>query len=298
MSTRWTLLRVGAAVVAGHALSCSAPPADRAPAPVTIADTGALRARVSACLGFSAEMTVSFFGPPLVEGAGPDAKACIDDTLDCDGVLSCVGLSRGECTTQCTGSRALFCDVLDNHVATTASEDCAGNLDGNLLCSVVDITGERAQCVAGPCLGERCEGTVRIACRGGFEVREDCARAGKQCVDGAGTGVFCGSSSRCERDHCSGNTAVRCRDGRAHVEQECAELVAGGRCHGQGECRSEVWHPDCPSDVPFLSFCKGDAARACYAGALYEVACDEFLGGRCVPRERGDGVRCRVPDWP
>jgi hypothetical protein len=298
MSLRAKLAQLGAVVAGGQALSCSAPPADETPGPAAIVDTGAVRARVSACLGLSAEMAVSWFGPPLVQGVGPDAKACLEHTLDCDGVLSCTGLTRGECTTQCAGSRALACDVLDNSVATMASEDCAGNLDGNLLCRVVESAGARAQCVAGACRGERCEGAVRIGCRGGVEIREDCARAGKQCIDGTGTGVFCGSASSCERDHCTGNTAVACREGSTYIEQDCAELVAGGRCHGDGECRSELWHPDCPTGMSFLSFCEGDAARACYLGALYEVACDEFQGGRCAPRERGDGVRCRLPDWP
>jgi hypothetical protein len=301
MSVRLILVRLAAALTGAPALSCSAPPPDPGPlpsTPVAIADTSALRARVSACLGLSAEMAVSWLGPPLVKGAGVAARACVERTLDCDGVLSCVGLARGECTTHCAGSQALACNVLDNQVATMGSEDCADNLDGNLLCGVVESAGAHAQCVAGPCRGERCEGAVRVACRGGFEIREDCARSGKQCVDGAGTRAFCGSSTPCERDHCAGNTSVTCHDGRAAIEQDCAELVASGRCHGNGECRSDLPHPACATGMPFFSFCEGNAARACYLGALYEVACDEFLGGSCVPREQGDGVRCRLPVWP
>jgi hypothetical protein len=284
--------------------SCAVEAPNRDGLPVeAISDALALRARVSACLGVDAGAAVSFFGPELVSGVSDTAIRCLEPAADCDAVLACLGLERNSCTgtDACRDSTSLHCARLSNGVLAVVSQDCADDPDGNQRCSVLDDGKSNASiCNAGPCRGERCDGDVRIQCWAGAETREDCGSFGRICVSGP-TGVFCARPGSCDHDQCIGNTAVSCRDGHVDVHQDCGELVEDGVCRVIGnsaECVAKTWHPSCPPNEPFVSFCDGRRALACYLGALYEARCDAFLHGDCEPGARGIGARCRVPAWP
>jgi hypothetical protein len=263
-----------------------------------IADTRALRARVSICLGNDVGAAVATFGLEELGGASDATIACLAATSDCKGVLACFGWTRSSCTGDaCENSTALHCGNLDNDVRVLTSEDCAQDGEGNHQCAVVDDGKSlTARCNSGVCGGERCEGDVRIHCFGNVEVRENCALKGRICAP-TGVGIFCVLPETCERDHCEGNTAVACLGDHVDLRLDCADVVASGRCRDDG-CLAETWHPECPAGEPYASFCDGNRALACNVGALYEARCGDFLQGYCEPRERGVGVRCRSSQWP
>jgi len=307
------LLRPAAAgvallLVAVTGLGCGEAP--RLPV-LTVADDGGIRARVSACLGFSFSTAVAFAGPAATGGMSDGVLRCVEDSADCPAVLACLDLNGPPCGSdaagRCEGAVAVHCRLLPNAISAELREDCGARRDGNTRCQVVDDAGKGifATCNAGPCQGDRCDDGVLVTCLAGVEIRTRCADQGRVCVteaspSGAG-GSFCALAEPCARDHCEGDTVVLCRAGQVDLRQSCPALIAGGRCRdqlGAVDCAAPAWDPQCPMDQPYLSRCDGDRGLVCHAGARLDVDCPTFLDGRCQMDPTGHEGRCLVAGWP
>ena len=79
------------ALAAAAACDAAGPPAP------ALADVGALRAKVSACLGVDAPAAFTFFWPEHLDGAA-GAGACVAGARDCAEVLACAGYSSPGCS--------------------------------------------------------------------------------------------------------------------------------------------------------------------------------------------------------
>lgn len=282
----------------GITSACAGP----GPVPALIVeDEGGVRARVSACLGYSLSAAVAFSGPEVTAGMTEQVVACVAGSGDCAGVRLCLGLAGPSCSGdgRCEDGVAVHCPTLPNGWRSEIREDCAADPVGNTGCAVIDDNGKGvfAVCQAGSCRGNRCEGNTLISCRGSVEVRNDCASRGRVCVVDAGQ-AFCALPEACARDHCQGTTALLCRGGHAELRQDCAALVPGGRCRdrsGAVDCVAATWDPTCPTDEPYLSRCAGAAGEVCHAGARLEVDCAAFQGGRCEMDAAVSEARCQLP---
>lgn len=256
-------------------------------------DRGAVRARLSTCLGMPLSFTVATLRTEPFANVDGDLEGCIAAAPDCTAVRACLGLEQ-DCTgsNRCEGNRAVTCEEIGEGFKGERHDDCEQSSE-NPLCTVIDVgTGPGAVCNAGPCEDERCDGDVAVACQGGVQVRTPCGPDGV-CVRDA-NGVFCAEPRTCTRDYCDGSFAVFCRSGVVESRQDCTAFVANGYCRDDNsvvDCRSRLKDPRCSEDEPFSEGCDGPDGFACYVGARYRVACSEFAA-RCVTSERGH-ARCQ-----
>jgi hypothetical protein len=269
---------------------------------LTADDLGAVRARLSACLGSTMSQAVAFGGPAALS-VGSDATIdCVASSSDCAGVTACLGLDGPPCDGEgrCEGNVAVACVKLPNGSRVEVPDDCGARTDGNNRCDVVDDDGAGifALCNAGPCAGDRCAGDERVYCLGGVEIREPCAAGGLVCATDW-EGPFCALPEPCAADHCDGDAAVICRGGHVGWREECAALMPGGRCRADGAligCVADPPDPACAGGEPYRSTCDGVAGVACYAGARLSVDCPAFLGSTCEMDPTLSEARCRLPE--
>lgn len=270
-----------------------------APAPV-LADDGALRAKVSVCLNLDPVAAFTFFWPASMGGAA-DARDCVAAATGCADVLACAGYARSGCTAaddRCDGGKATACLGLASGLTVVAESACEGDPDGNPTCSIEDDPkhGRGAFCHGGACAGERCEGSTIVRCRGGLEVRSDCAPEGKGCAIPNGE-AFCAYPETCAVDRCAGDVMQLCDSGRVIVRERCADLVPGSACTdrmGRVECLADVPSGGCADKTEFESWCEGTTAVTCFAGVRTEMDCGALAGGGCAEtmREALSEARC------
>jgi len=269
------------------------------PAPA-LADDGALRAKVSVCLDVDPVAAFTFFWPASMGGA-PDARGCVAAATGCADVLACAGYARSGCTAaddRCDGGKAIACLGLASGLTVVAESACEGDPDGNATCSIEDDLkhGRGAFCHGGACAGERCEGSVMVRCRGGLEVRSDCAREGKGCAVPNGE-AFCAYPETCAVDRCAGDVIELCDSGRVVVRERCGDLVPGSACTdrmGRVECIADVPSGSCVDKTEFESWCEGTTAVTCFGGVRAEMDCGALADGRCeeTMREALPDARC------
>jgi hypothetical protein len=269
------------AVMAG----CDAPePAAAAP----LVDVGALRAKVSACLGLDAAAAFSVFWPaPLGGVAG--AHDCVAAARDCTDVLACAGYTGPGCSAandRCEGGTAFACVTLASGLTVGQTSVCAGDPLGNDVCSIADDAkyGLGAFCHGDSCAAEHCEGSVVVRCRGGFDVREDCAAEGaKTCAELDGQ-AFCAYPESCDADRCTGDVIELCNGGRITLRERCDDLVPGTTCTdrmGLVECLPNAPSADCANETGFQSWCESGVAATCIAGVRAEADCAALPSGAC-----------------
>jgi hypothetical protein len=283
---------VGALVAAlAASVALTACQADGAPAQ-TLADDGALRAKVSVCLGIDAAAAFTFFWPEHMGGA-PDARNCVAAAAGCADVLACAGYTRAGCTAaddRCDGGKAIACLALTKDLTVVAESSCEADPAGDTVCSIEDDLkhGRGAFCHGGACAGERCDGSTIVRCRGGLEVRSDCAREGKGCAVAYGE-AFCAYEQTCAVDRCAGDVIELCESGRVVVRERCGDLVTGSACTdgmGRVECLADVASDGCADKIEFQSWCEGATAVTCFAGVRAEMDCGALADGRCAETMR------------
>ena len=281
------------ALVVGLAASLVLPACQTADAPAqALADDGALRAKVSVCLGIDAAAAFTFFWPEYMGGA-PDARNCVAAAGGCADVLACAGYTRAGCAAaddRCDGGKAIACVALTRDLSVVAERSCEGDPDGNATCSIEDDLkhGRGAFCHGGACAGERCEGSTIVSCRGGLEVRYDCAREGKGCAV-AYDEAFCAYEQACTVDRCAGDVIELCTSGRVVVRERCGDLVPGSACAdrmGRVECFADAPTEGCADKTEFQSWCEGTTAVTCFAGVRAEMDCGALSDGRCAETMR------------
>jgi hypothetical protein len=262
-------------------------------------DSGASRARVSACLGHGFASAAAFFGPSFVRGAEPQQQRCVAGARDCAEVLRCVGLDGAACDRDhCDGDVAVHCERLKLGGSVTTREDCSTSTAGNTRCGVIDREQRNpwATCVASDgCDKPICSGDVLIDCVGQHQKRVDCAADGRVCVAGE-DGASCLFPDLCEHDHCDGDTAVRCVEGHVFERQNCKALFEGATCTSDriAACSAKKPHPSCARERP-RGWCEGETGVGCARGIRFEVDCAGFAHGRCEeasPTARN--ARCRL----
>jgi len=274
-----------------------------APEPVAAAplvDVGALRAKVSACLGLDAAAAFTVFWPaPLGGVAG--ARDCVAAAHDCTKVLACAGYADPGCSAaddRCDGGTAFACVPLASGLMVARASVCAGDPLGNDTCSIADDAkyGLGAFCHGASCAAERCDGSVVVRCRGGFDVREDCAAEGKTCAELDGQ-PFCAYPESCDRDRCAGGVIELCNGGRITLRERCDDLVPGTTCTdrmGLVECLAAVPSADCSTETDFQSWCESGVAVTCLAGVRAEVDCAALPSGACQAHvdDSGSSATC------
>jgi len=272
------------------------------PAPA-LADDGALRAKVSACLGIDTPDAFTFFWPQYLGGAA-GARACVAAARDCADVVACAGYLRAGCTAEddrCDAGKAIACVALTSGLTVEAAITCDGDQLGNTLCSIEDDAkyGRGAFCHGGGCAREHCEADgVLVRCRGGLEVRTDCGAEGKTCAEADGQ-AYCAYDEPCTADRCAGDTIEICGGGRVTVRERCGELVPGSTCtnrNGLVECLAETPSPGCADETDFQSWCDAGVAVTCLAGVRAEADCGALPDGRCESTVSDDlsMARCRA----
>ena len=176
------------------------------PAAPALVDDGALRAKVSACLGIDTPDAFTFFWPQYLGGV-PGARACVAAAGTCTDVIACAGYLRAGCTAaddRCDAGKAVACLVLTSGLTVEAATTCDGDPRGNTLCSIEDDAkyGRGAFCHGGSCAREHCEaGGILVRCRGGLEVSSDCGAEGKACAEADGQ-AYCAYDDTCTADRC------------------------------------------------------------------------------------------------
>jgi hypothetical protein len=284
----------GAALLAVAAVSACEVAGPAAPA---LTDVGALRAKVSACLGVEAAAAFSFFWPEYLGGAA-DARPCVAAARDCAGVLACAGYQGAGCSPdddRCEGGVAFACLTLSSGLQVERRSDCAADAIGNGVCSVADDPkyGRGAFCHAGSCAAEHCDGDVVVRCRGGFEVRTDCAGEGQGCTESDGQ-ASCAFAETCAADRCEGDVIEICSAGRITLRERCSELVPGTTCAdwmGLVECTAASPSAGCASEMQFASWCDGPLAVTCIGGVRAELDCGALPEGACQARLEGGRSR-------
>jgi len=289
-----------AAAVALLVVSGCGPNAPSATPWLTVQDVGAVRARLSACLGYTMSQAVAFGSPIDAYGHDDASIACIARSPDCPAVLACAGVGGPACdgAGRCDGDVAVSCVRLPNGRGVEMRDDCAARTDGNSQCAVVDDGGKGifAACHAGPCTNDRCEGDVLVSCFGPVEIRSSCLSLGQICSSD-GTGPLCTFAAACAIDHCDGTTAVLCGAGHEAIRQDCAALMPDGHCRAQGavvDCFAAPPDPACGTGEPYSSRCDGASGLVCYAGARLQVDCAAF-GATCEADPALGEARCRLP---
>jgi hypothetical protein len=282
-----------AALIAFVGLSaCDAPVPAPAPAPA-LEDVGALRAKVSACTGIDAPAAFTFFWPARLGGV-TGARDCVTAAQDCAAVLACAGYANAGCSAandRCDDGAAFACVTLASGLTVEQTTACAGDPVGNGVCSIEDDAknGRGAFCHGAACAAEHCDESVIVRCRGGFEVRSDCAVDGMTCAV-AGEQAFCAYDDACAADRCAGDVLELCNGGRVTLREPCAALVPGSTCVDRGgvvECLANTPSPGCADETEFASWCEGDLAVTCLAGVRAEADCGALPGGRCQSRTDG-----------
>ena len=234
-------------------------------------------------------------------GGAPDARNCVAAAAGCADVLACAGYTRAGCTAaddRCDAGKAIACLALTKDLTVVAETSCEGDPAGNTVCSIEDDLkhGRGAFCHDGACAGERCEGSTIVRCRGGLEVRSDCAREGKGCAVAYGE-AFCAYEQTCAADRCAGDIIELCTSGRVVVRERCGDLVPGSDCTdrmGRVECLADVASDGCADKTEFQSWCEGTTAVTCFAGVRAEMDCGALADGRCAEmmREALPEARC------
>ena len=287
----WSL--IGASGLLSVCLSCESAPSEQ---PVTVVDRYALRAKVSACLGLNGGQSVAFFWPPAFGGedAGRPAADCVARAATCSDVLNCAGYSDEPCEAdRCEDSEAVHCVPLGNGRRVARRDPCLRSSTGNSSCSVVDDLkeGRIAFCHGNECAEDHCDGNVKVICRDGLSMRQDCASDAGICLEYGGL-AFCATQQPCVMDHCEGNTLTLCHAGVVELAQPCDALVPGSECvslAGAVECRARVSDPGCSDHADFASWCEGSTNWVCIAGIRLEVACSAMPQGMCVAQTENVG---------
>ena len=290
---------LGGAVTAVALAALAALPAcgARAAGAPALEDEGALRAKVSACTGIDAPSAFTFFWPERLGGV-TGARTCVAAAHDCPDVLACAGYSNAGCSAtddRCSGGSAFACVTLTSGLTVEQATACTGDALGNLVCSIEDDAkyGRGAFCHGASCTAEHCDGSVIIRCRGGFEVRSDCADDGMTCTT-AGGQAFCEFEGACVADSCTGDIIELCNGDHFTLRERCDDLVPGTTCvdrDGLVECLAAVPSPGCADEKDFASWCEGDLAVTCLAGVRAEADCGALAGGRCQSRAEADERR-------
>ena len=259
-----------------------------------LVDVGALRAKVSACLGLDAAAAFTVFWPAPLGG--------VTGARDCADVLACAGYADPGCSAandRCEGGTAFACVTLASGLTVGQASVCAGDPLGNDVCSIADDTkyGLGAFCHGASCAAEHCEGSVVVRCRGGFDVREDCAEeGGKTCAELDGQ-PFCAYPESCDADRCTGGVIELCNGGHITLRERCDDLVPGTTCTdrmGRVECLANAPSPDCSSETGFQSWCESGLAVTCLAGVRAEVDCAALPSGACQAHvdDNGSSATC------
>jgi hypothetical protein len=253
-----------------------------------LVDVGALRAKVSACLGVDAAAAFTVFWPePLGGVAG--ARDCVAAARDCVDVLACAGYADPGCSAandRCDGGTAFACVTLASGLAVAQATACAADRLGNDVCSIADDVkyGVGAFCHGASCTAEHCEGSVIVRCRGGFDVRADCAAEdGKTCAELDGQ-AFCAYAESCDADRCTGGVIELCNGGRITLRERCDDLIPGTTCTdrmGRVECLATTPSADCASGTDFQSWCESGVAVTCLGGVRAEADCAALPAGAC-----------------
>jgi hypothetical protein len=266
-----------------------------------LVDVGALRAKVSACLGVDAAAAFTVFWPePLGGVAG--ARDCVAAARDCADVLACAGYADPGCSAaddRCDGGTAFACVTLASGLAVKQATVCAGDPLGNDVCSIADDAkyGVGAFCHGASCNAEHCDGSVIVRCRGGFDVRADCAaEGGKTCAELDGQ-AFCAYAESCVADRCTGGVIELCNGGRITLRERCDDLVPGTTCTdrmGRIECLANTPSADCSNGTDFQSWCESGLAVTCLAGVRAELDCAALPSGACQAHldDNGSSASC------
>ena len=139
---------------------------------------------------------------------------------------------------------------------------------------------------------------MAVNCYGDFEVREDCARYGRFCVQADGRSV-CALPNMCESSHCDGSIAINCTAGLELERINCATRVPNGTCriyNGFPGCFAPDPDPDCPTQDPlYRSWCQGKSIGvACVLGARITTDCSAFNGATCQELPNEGYARCAL----
>jgi hypothetical protein len=302
MSTKRILAWCASAALAGVACSApsASPPADRAAAgtPPFSPDEDGLRGKLAGCLGLSLDTALAWLIPEKIGGISEAQRACLVAATTCDDVQHCLGVEPGPCPemAECDGNIAKLCWALRERPEVVEKQDCSHDRDGNHTCFVTSGHGPDeayAQCGAGSCRVDSCDGDVLVQCINGVAVRNDCTRAGKGCVETTGV-AFCGFEEACTESRCDDDIAVVCDFGHVVFRQSCSEIFPEAGCveeHGAAYCGAPLAGATTCEGAPDV--CIGDRAQHCSQGIWIEVDCSA-VGASCVEQAPG-WVACSAP---
>ncbi|MBT9556098.1 MAG: PKD domain-containing protein [Myxococcales bacterium] len=222
---------------------------------------------------------------------------CIALAETCADVIEgCYGIDSGR---QCTPDEAPRCDgdVTVNCIDFGAQGRLEVAFDctswGSAPFCVVD--GEAARCSSqpAPCTSSTCQGQTLSYCYEGASMPFDCAGAGRECGQQAGT-TGCVLAGGCSRS-CSGTELTYCPTGGAFLGHtlDCASLGSAWDCSElagfTAGCRAK--QPTCSHGA---TRCVESRLGTCVLGAWVEVDCATFLDGTCLVGPTG--ARCEEGD--
>jgi hypothetical protein len=224
-------LVVAAAACSGPAGSPSVDPPARGMSSSSEArvspDQDGLRGKLAGCLGISLDTAIAWLMPEETGGIIASERACLTEAATCGDLQRCLGVEPGPCPKpECEGTVAKGCWALRDRPPLIDAQDCGTDRDGNNTCFITSGHGPDeafAQCGAGSCRADACDGDSLVQCIDGVGVYEDCGRVGKRCIETSGV-AFCGFDETCTKSRCEGDTAVICDFGHVVFRQACGEI--------------------------------------------------------------------------
>lgn len=264
-------------------------------------DPGNVRAKVSACRGYSVESTIAYMlaaeGSVLAE-----ARSCIAAATTCDEVVRCDGEEHvASCDVEhaCVADSAIHCEPLPDGSGARFARDCSADASGNTQCFDA-ADAQYAWCGVALCdaaLPDTCDGHVAVSCVEGRQLRQDCALQGKTCRPlNADQDVACVTDEACTAEHCEGDKVVSCLGGFVYEKVDCGTRTRDGSCSvaaGRPQCRARHPSPECASVADYHSSCDGDLAVSCLLGAKVTTSCTAVPGAHCVELD-SDAARCQL----